>query len=94
MLIRFEVAGETVEFYRNWFTGRTELRRGDRIIPLLSALDPTAHFSLTLTRVLQHRLGNHDITIEKVRPLLFAGFRPQSYRVLVDGVEVAQRSGY
>jgi hypothetical protein len=94
VLIRFEVEGEPVEYYRNWFTGGAELRAGGRVIPLQSALDPATQFSMSLTRVLKHRLNGHEITIEQVRPLLMAGFRPHDYRILVDGEVVVERRGY
>jgi len=32
--------------------------------------------------------------VEKERPLLFAGLRPQTYRVFVDGQLVHEQSGY
>jgi len=94
MSIQFEVAGEPVEFYRNWFTGRSELRMLGETVVLRSSLNPSTHFSLRLTRVLQHRIGDHEITIEQTRPLLFAGFRTHDYQIAVDGVVVRQQRGY
>ena len=94
MLIQFDVDGEPLEFYRSWFTGRAELRVRGEVVPLQDALDPTTHFSLTLTRTWKHRLGEHEIVIEKLRPLVLAGFRPHEYRVIVDGTVLAQQRGY
>jgi hypothetical protein len=94
MLLCFEVAGEPVEFHRNWFTGRSELRVRDTVFPLQSPWDLTTHFNMSLTKVWKQRLGNHDVVIEHVRPLLFAGVRPHTYRVLVDGTAVAEQRGY
>jgi hypothetical protein len=94
MVIQFDVAGEPVEFRRNWFTGRSELRMRGETVVLRSSLNPSTHFSMRLTRVLQHRLSNHEIAIEQTRPLLFAGFRPHDYRIAVDGVVVRQQRGY
>ncbi len=94
MLIQFDVAGEPVEFYRNCFTGRAELRLRGEVVVLRSSLNLSTHFSLKLTRVLQHRLGEHEIAIEQTRPLLFAGLRPHEYRIAVDGVVVRQQRGY
>jgi hypothetical protein len=36
---------------------------------------------------------DHAVIIEKERPLLLAGLRPQTYRVFVDGKLVLERSG-
>jgi hypothetical protein len=94
MRIQFEVDGEPVEFHRSWFTGRAELRLRGEVVPLQCALDPTTHFSLTLTQIWKHWIGEHEVVIEKVRPLVLAGFRAHAYQVVVDGVVVAQETGY
>jgi hypothetical protein len=50
-------------------------------------------FSFSLTRVWRHQVGEHEVEIEKVRPLLLAGFRPNKFTVRVDGQVVAQARG-
>ena len=94
MRIAFDVAGTPVEFRRNAFWGSAELRVGGAAIRLQHAADPTTHFELSLTKVWRHRVGDHEVVVEKVRPLLLAGLRPQTYRVKVDGQMVAERVGY
>lgn len=94
MLIRFDVAGEPVEFSRSWLSGHAELRVHGEVVTLQDPSDVGTHVSVTLTRVWKHRLGEHEIVIEKVRPLLLSAFRPQSYKVLVDGKVVAEKHGF
>jgi hypothetical protein len=94
MRIKFDVAGIPVEFHRSWLTGRAMLRIDNSVVSLQNPFDPTTHISLSLTRVWQHQVQGHEVIIEKVRPLLFAGFRPHTYRVLVDGRIVAEQRGF
>jgi len=94
MVITFAVDGEPVVYYRNWFTGRAELRLCGRVELLESALNPSTQFSMKTTRTSTHRVGGHEIAIRKTRPLLFGGLRPHAYEISVDGVVVAQAHGY
>jgi hypothetical protein len=94
MLIKFKAGDTPVTFYRNWFTGSSEVRAAGRALTLRSVLDPTTHFSFSLTRATKCMVGNHEIVIEQTRPLFLAGARPHRYRILVDGEVVARRHGY
>ena len=94
MDITFRVGDATAAFYRNWFTGRTFMTVADQTFKLQSPWNPATHLSLRLTRVWEVDVPNHKIVIEKVRPLLFAGFRPNAYKILVDGQLVVEGSGY
>ena len=94
MELTFEVDGTSIKFSRNWVTGRCTLNTGTADEILQSSLNPLTHFSLNTTRRWQYSVKGHDVVIEKDRPLLFAGFRPQTYRVFVDGELVQQRSGF
>jgi hypothetical protein len=38
--------------------------------------------------------GQHAVEIEKVRPQLFGGLRPNTYTIKVDGAEVATSRGF
>jgi hypothetical protein len=52
--------------------------------------------SLMLTKRYEFTVGSqeqHHITIEKKRKLFLAGFRPQQYRVLIDGQLVQTHEG-
>lgn len=50
--------------------------------------------SLNLVKRYELPVGVHHVVIEKERKLWFAGFRPQKYRVFVDGMLVIAREGY
>ncbi len=94
MRISFEVDGRQVLFERNWFTGAASLVVDGEKSPLQSPWRPTTHYSLATTRVWEVQVGSRDVRIEKIRPWLLAGFRPQMYRIVVDGDVLVERSGY
>ena len=50
MQFSFDVDGTTVEFSRNWFTGRCTLHTGTRDEVLQSSLNPFTHYSVKLKR--------------------------------------------
>jgi Fas apoptotic inhibitory molecule (FAIM1) len=85
-----------VEFSHDSFTGSLEiLVNGQRVLHQ-NWLSPATYFSLTLKRHYKFKVGKvekHKVVIEKERPLLFAPFRPQTYRVFVDGQQVHEQSG-
>jgi hypothetical protein len=90
----FDVDGTKVEFSRNWFTGRCTLHTGTRDEVLQSSLNPFTHYSITLKRQWHFLVEGHAVIIEKERPRLLAGLRPQIYRVFVDGKLVLERNGF
>ncbi len=94
MRIQIDLDGTPVEFHRNWFTGWTKIRVSGAVHTLQDPMDPSTHFSLKLIRRWQCEVHAHVLTIEKERPRFLAGFRPQTYRILVDGKVVAERRGY
>ena len=61
---------------------------------LQSPWNPATHLSLRLTRIWEVDIPDHKVVVEKVRPLLFAGFRLNAYSIFVDGQLVAEESGY
>jgi len=94
MRLAFEIDGHTVEYSRNWVTGRAVLNTGTETMVLQSPTNFTTHFDVTLTKEWQCSVQGHAIRIEKKRPLLLAGIRPQTYRVFVDGELVQERKGF
>jgi hypothetical protein len=94
MQIAFEVDGKPLVFRRSWFTGSASLRVDGVEHLMQSGLDPGTHFSFELVRRWQCQVASHVVVIEKERPRLFAGFRPQTFRILVDGVLVAEQRGF
>lgn len=93
MRIPFELDGGPAEFHWNNVTGRAKLTVGGQTVGLQSSYAPSSHFSTSLKRVWRQPLGNHVVEIEKLRPLLLAGFRPNSFTVKIDGCVVAQARG-
>jgi len=51
-------------------------------------------FDLTAVRRYEFHAASHDVVVEHERPLLFAGFRPHDYRVVVDGKLIHKQHGY
>jgi hypothetical protein len=72
-----------VDFSFDQFGGNLEIRiDGERLIKDFRLL------SLRLTKRYEFTAGTqelHQIAIEKKRKLFLAGFRPQRYRVFIDG---------
>jgi len=100
MTFDFDVGDEKkarVSFYRNWFTGTLRIKVNGSLVLWRSALNPLTHFSINLTRAYSFYLEDdkeNEVVIVKVRPLLFAGFRPQTYIVLWKVNQIAQYRGY
>jgi len=86
-----------IEFSRNWFTGAMRALVDGRRVAEQSPLSPFTHFSGARKRRYEFSVGKtetHQVVLEKERPLMIAGFRPQTYRVFVDGQLVHEQSGY
>jgi hypothetical protein len=86
-----------IEFSRNCFTGAMLARVDGQRVARQSPLSLFTHFSFTKKRTYEFSVGKtetHKVVLEKERPWLIAGFRPQTYRVFVDGQLVHEQSGY
>lgn len=94
MRIAFTVDGATAEFRRNALTGRAELIVDGKMEVLQDPLAMGTHVQFSLTRTWKRSHKGHEVVIEKTRTIVFGGFRPQRYRILVDGSVVAEQHGY
>ena len=94
MQIDFDIDGKPVQYFREAMLGTSELRTPDGNIEIDSPLSLGTHFSFKLTKEKTVQLYGHSVTVEKVRPLFFAGFRPSNYRIFVDGELRAEQSGF
>ncbi len=86
-----------IELSRNWFTGAMQILVNGEEVARQNWLSPSTHFNFPRKRRHEFMVGNvekHQVVIEKERPLLVAGIRPQTYRVFVDGRLIHERSGY
>jgi len=94
MQIDFEIDGRPVQYFRDAMVGTSGLRTAEGVIELDSPLSLSTHVSLALKKEKTVEVYGHRVTVEKVRPLFFAGFRPSRYRILVDGVPCVETSGF
>ena len=85
-----------VQFYRNWFTGTLRIKVNGILVAWANAFNPLGLYSLTLTRAYRFNLDDDtesEVVIVKVRPLFFAGIRPNTYTVFWKGKQIAQHRG-
>ncbi|GAB2499786.1 hypothetical protein GCM10027266_17810 [Arenimonas alkanexedens] len=54
----------------------------------------STHFSFRLTQSWERRIEGRTVRVEKIRPLLVAGARRQTYRIFVDDVPAGGSHGY
>lgn len=94
MEIDFSVGSIPAKLVRGWFLGGMKLVTPSESLWLQHPLLPSTHFSFCRTRCWERHVAGHQVRVEKVRPLLAAGVRPQSYRVFVDGELVAHAHGF
>ena len=91
-----------IEVYRNPVTGSFRIVGDDKVVAERSPLSLFTHFSRPnklVTRVYRYEftVGNthqHHVLVEHVLPLFLAGFRPQTFRVFVDGELMREQRGY
>jgi hypothetical protein len=86
-----------IEFSRNCFTGSMRAFVDGRQVARQSPFSIFTHFSFRLRRRYEFMVGSaekHKVVLEKQRPLLFAGFRSQMYRVFVDDKLVHVQQGF
>ena len=80
-----------VDFSFDQFIGNLEIKvDGQRVVKDFRML------SLFLTKRYEFTVGaqeRHQVAIEKKRKLFLAGFRPQKYRILIDGQLVQTYEG-
>jgi hypothetical protein len=74
MQIDFDIDGKPVQYFREPMLGTSELRTPDGNIEIDSPLSLGTHFSFKLKKERTVQLYGHSVTVEKVRPLFFAGF--------------------
>ena len=86
-----------IEFSRNPWTGAMQLLVDGKRVARRSPFSPFTHFALSKKWRHEFSVGRteiHKIVLEKERPWFIAGFRPQMYRVFVDGNLIHEQSGY
>lgn len=94
MEIIFPIGSVSAKLVRGWFLGGMKLVTPSESVWLQRPLQLSTHFSLRLDRSWQRVIGGHQVLVEKTRPFLIAGFKPQHFRVFVDGELVASAHGF
>lgn len=84
MKTSIKIKNQTIDFYRNWFTGSFTYSINGETKKLASALNPFEHFSVKLSKSYIVNVDDASILILKTRPLLLAGIRKQNYKFFVD----------
>jgi hypothetical protein len=88
--------GTALEFYRSPFFGSLTISTNGKKVLGRSVFNPSTHFGFTLKRNYEFSLPGPEprhVCVTKKRPLLFAGFRPHSYQVAFNGVEIGSFVG-
>lgn len=93
MELSFEIGGIPATFFRDDWTGKAELRMTNDVRELQSPGRLSTHVSVSTRTVWSEVVGSHTVEVEKVRPRLFGGLRPNLFIVRVDGQRVAEASG-
>jgi len=86
-----------IDYCRDPFFGTERLRADGQLVASRSVVSLSNYVSFPLCRRYEFSVGElekHTLVLEKERPLLLAGFRPHTYRVLVDGKLILERQGY
>jgi len=94
MEIEFSIGSLPARLQRGWFLGGMKLTTPNEVLWLQRPWEIATHFSFRRTRAWEQTVGGRSVKVEKVRPLLVAGARPQEYRIFVDGELVASAHGY
>ena len=94
MRIAFDVGDAKAVFTRNWFTGHTRLHLDGLALTVEDPADVGTHFTFALTRAWRWKIQGRQVVVEKSRPRWMAGFRPQTYRIAIDGQQIVEKTGY
>jgi hypothetical protein len=89
MQMTFEVDGQSAEFRRNPWTGRSELSVGSDVATLQSPYKFSTHFELSKRKAWKQRVGEHDVEIVRERSRFLGGMRPSDFTISVDGEVVS-----
>jgi hypothetical protein len=92
--ITFNVGESPAQFHREPVFGLTTLVIDGQKTTLASPWQFGTYYDLATTKVWTVSHGGHTVEIEKVRPQLLGGLRPNTFTIKVDGAEVATSRGF
>ncbi|WP_114999012.1 hypothetical protein [Xanthomonas campestris] len=94
MELNFKVGTIPAKLTRGWFFGGMKVITAGGVVWLQHPLSPSTHFSFQTKSSWEVEVEGQKVRVEKIRPLMMAGLRAQSYMVYVDGSLVASDQGY
>jgi len=100
MKFDFEIGGQPpvrIVFRRNAFTGTMRITADGQTVGATSPFMPSTHLDDRKVKRYEFTTGTgtpHQVAIEHHFPRFFAGFRPQTYRLFVDGSLKKAYEGY
>jgi hypothetical protein len=94
MRIEATVDGSKIEFTRVWLTGRATLVVDGSPTTLASPYELNTIINLKGLNRYVAIVAGHELVIEHQMYFPFPAFRPMTYRLLLDGQLVVERSGF
>ena len=94
MEIDFSIGDVPARLKRSWFLGAMKIETPGEAVWLQHPFHLGTHFSSRLAQAWDRSIGGYLVRVEKVRPLIVAGVRPQEFRIFVDGNLVANARGF
>ena len=94
MRLTFQIGDASAEFTRDFWMGRAELRVGDEVLGLASPTRLGTHLSTSLRKEWRVTVGDHLVSVVKIRPLFLGGVRPNTYVISVDDRVVVEGRGF
>jgi hypothetical protein len=94
MKITFNVGESPAQFHRDPWLGLTNVVVDGKKTTLAGPWQLRTYYSYATTKVWTVSHGEHTVEIEKVRPQMLGGLRPNTFTIKVDGKEVATSRGF
>ncbi|PKQ38703.1 MAG: hypothetical protein CVT59_01035 [Actinobacteria bacterium HGW-Actinobacteria-1] len=94
MRIQANIDNSTIEFTRNWFTGRATLVVDGTPTTLASPYALKTQINLSGQNRYVATVGGRELVIEHRMHFPFPAFRPMDFRLLLDGELLAEQSGF
>ncbi|WP_299468420.1 hypothetical protein [uncultured Gimesia sp.] len=87
----------SIEFKRNWFTGRTTIIIDGNEKTLKDPYSFSTHFDFEFTKRWDFLIEIPEpakLVVEQIRPVFFGGLQPHRYNVYLDDSLVLEKCGY
>ena len=94
MRIQATIENSTIEFSRVWFTGRATLVVDGSPTTLASPYELNTVINLRGQNRYVAIINGHELVIEHRMYFPFPAFRPMTFRLLLDGELLTEKSGF